>query len=250
MNSVFGFDVSKWQDDNRTPQQIDFRKMKAYGASFVIIRYGIDESLDEDVAYNYREAGNAGLLRGAYWFHNYSKPAGKQITKFIETLKAMPPEIRGALDLEEYSGYGALPARDTLIGIMRDYKTAIKSAFGYNPMLYCNRSFIRYSLGSVPSDLLEMPLWLAQWGVEANNPTPWPFADFWQTGTPAIGLQAGVESSEIDFNYWRGTLAELYKFCNLTPPTQPTGDYVTRKEFDDLLARLRAGYQAMADEME
>lgn len=43
------------------------------------------------------------------------------------------------------------------------------------------------------------------------------------------------------------TLAEINAVAQ---PTQPTGDYVTRKEFDDLLARLRAGYQAMADEME
>jgi GH25 family lysozyme M1 (1,4-beta-N-acetylmuramidase) len=33
-----GIDVSRWQDDNNTPQQIDFRKAYAAGARFVFIK--------------------------------------------------------------------------------------------------------------------------------------------------------------------------------------------------------------------
>lgn len=43
------------------------------------------------------------------------------------------------------------------------------------------------------------------------------------------------------------TLAEIN---TVKPPTQPTGDYVTRREFDDLLSRLQAWGQALADDME
>ena len=63
--TVLGIDCSKWKDDNSTPQQMDFFKAKAEGASFVFIKASQSTWLDSDFIYNWQAAKDAGLMRGA-----------------------------------------------------------------------------------------------------------------------------------------------------------------------------------------
>ena len=58
-----GIDVSVYQGPN-----IDFRKVKAAGINFVIIRAGIGTSKDIYFESNYQKAKAAGLNVGAYWY--------------------------------------------------------------------------------------------------------------------------------------------------------------------------------------
>lgn len=58
-----GIDVSVWQGPN-----IDFRKVRAAGINFVIIRAGIGTSKDIYFESNYQKAKAAGLNVGAYWY--------------------------------------------------------------------------------------------------------------------------------------------------------------------------------------
>ena len=58
-----GIDVSVWQGPN-----IDFKKVKAAGKNFVIIRAGIGTSVDKYFESNYKKAKAAGMNVGVYWY--------------------------------------------------------------------------------------------------------------------------------------------------------------------------------------
>ena len=62
---TLGIDVSKWQDDNSTPQRMDFKKAYDAGARFVFIKASQACWMDEDMLYNWKSAQDAGLLRSA-----------------------------------------------------------------------------------------------------------------------------------------------------------------------------------------
>ena len=58
-----GIDVSVWQGPD-----IDFKKVKADGINFVIIRAGCGSKKDEYFEKNYKKAKEAGLNVGVYWY--------------------------------------------------------------------------------------------------------------------------------------------------------------------------------------
>ena len=61
-NKALGIDVSFWQDNNTTPQQVNWRKAKAAGAVFAFIKASQAAYTDEDFEYNWKEAKAAGIL--------------------------------------------------------------------------------------------------------------------------------------------------------------------------------------------
>jgi len=69
MKRTIGIDISAWQDDNSTPQQIDWSKAKSAGAQFAFIKASQGTFTDQDFAYNWQAAKAAGVLRGAYRVH-------------------------------------------------------------------------------------------------------------------------------------------------------------------------------------
>ena len=67
MIRAFGPDVSYYNDDDETPQGIDFEKMKLK-VDFVIVRAGQNKWVDLDFTTNWLAAGKAGIPRGSYWY--------------------------------------------------------------------------------------------------------------------------------------------------------------------------------------
>ena len=69
MRQIIGPDVSFYQDDPGTPQEINFVRMNQT-TDFVIIRAGQNLWVDSDFKNNWRRAKEAGLPRGSYWFYD------------------------------------------------------------------------------------------------------------------------------------------------------------------------------------
>lgn len=94
-----GIDVSRWQGDN-----IDFKKVKEAGYTFVIIRAGYGYgNLDMYFEENYRKAKEAGLNVGAYWY-SYAKTEndGKLEADYVlEIIKNKQFEYPIFYDIEE-----------------------------------------------------------------------------------------------------------------------------------------------------
>jgi GH25 family lysozyme M1 (1,4-beta-N-acetylmuramidase) len=62
--------------------------------------------------------------------------------------------------------------------------------------------------------LKQRTVWIANYDV--NTPQlygQWSKWDFWQMTDRMQGSNYGMDSKQLDGNYWRGTLEELHKFC-------------------------------------
>ena len=62
-------DISFWQDDNTTPQGVDFEQMRTQ-TEFVICRAGQRNYIDQDFQKYWKDAKAAGLYRGSYWYYD------------------------------------------------------------------------------------------------------------------------------------------------------------------------------------
>ena len=101
-----GIDISRWQAG-----KIDFKKVKAAGYSFVIIRAGYGDALSYPNQFDaqfdewYKDAKAAGLGVGAYWY-TYAKTldaAKREAKSFLSKLKGKQFDYPVYIDIEEKS---------------------------------------------------------------------------------------------------------------------------------------------------
>lgn len=232
---VIGGDVSFYQDLDSTPQQINFSKMIAQGATFVIIRGGQAIWPDPDFEYNWREAKDAGLARGSYWYYDAAYEPKAQARLFAALFKTDKPELELWLDLEGahsegiYSGYvNWKKFLDELRLQLPDVKIGIYTGYYYITGKIPNSEFIYFS---------GFPLWLAWYTKDINGnfypipgnvqyiPKPWTSCLYWQWGTPVWGITWGCESQEIDQSIFNGTKEQFLIRYNLSGGQIPMEHY-------------------------
>jgi GH25 family lysozyme M1 (1,4-beta-N-acetylmuramidase) len=217
-SNKFGFDVSYFQDNNVTIAPINFKKMKDYGAAFVIIRSSYGRTRDEDALTNLANA--RGLLpRGIYhYWWNMISPTEQAMT-VINTIQGQGIEGRVWLDLETTASgvYGSSTH-------WRQFMQIIEAA-GYRTGVYTGFPWWKDHAVSTGSDLsffYARPLWQAWYTSNPFNVVvagSWGRVMIWQSGTPSIGAAAGVESLTIDYNQWNAS----YDFgveWGTTPPME------------------------------
>jgi GH25 family lysozyme M1 (1,4-beta-N-acetylmuramidase) len=221
-HGITGTDISFYQGFPPGLPVVDFRKMRSYGFDFVIIKAG-QRNYPDPAFYVSWEAAKGVLPRSTYWYYSNDYSAIAQASKYWEIIK---DDLEGIcwLDLEDnnpgnYRGfrywYDFLETFAILSGLP-DARIGIYTAYYYwfDEMLKANASqrdyFRRY------------PLWLADYGRAGSDPMqpdfirkvvpkPWRDVDclIVQTGTPVIGLAAGVSSLEIDMNFFNGDRARF-----------------------------------------
>lgn len=226
---IFGFDVSFYQDNNETPQQIDFVKMKNYGASFVVVKVGQNNFKDSDFDYNWKKAKEAGLPRAAYWFLDVYTSGKSQAQLCWSILKSDPPEGPIFVDFEKNlqglianwgEVYNFIVELQSLSGLPNE-KIGIYTGYyiwiDYGPADKSQKDWFKKYL-----------LWLAWYSSNpsiVSVPYPWTECIIWQDGTPAIGLSVGVESKEIDHDKLNGGVDKLLSIFGVPVPqathTQP-----------------------------
>jgi lysozyme len=207
-NGVFGFDMSFYQrvaaHDGIPAREIDFHRMKNYGAKFVIIKAGQFNYTDEGFNYNWNHAKEAGIPRGCYWFEDKDISPESQARYYWNLIKNDIPEGICAMDFESgshtdlNSAYIFLNELQQLSGFP-DNKIVI-----YTGYPFWNS---RINLGADRTWFKRFPLWLAWYTSNPANvriPYPWTEVLIWQDGTPSIGIDAGVQSKEIDHNLFNG----------------------------------------------
>lgn len=221
MTYVLGCDVSFWQDNNSTPQQINFHAMRQAGARFVFIRAGQLTWPDSDYDYNWRESKAAGLLRGAYHFFDYRSNAANQARWFAGVMKPDMGELPPVLDVEIVSAWGR-PTRANILAAIQSYATTFQAETGKRLMIYTNPDMLINVLKPVPDWLsADYPLWVAHYGTQSPRHDGWPRWTFWQFTDRGDGAKFGVESAQIDLNYFNGSEEELRVFAGIDPPPPP-----------------------------
>jgi GH25 family lysozyme M1 (1,4-beta-N-acetylmuramidase) len=206
MTNIIGPDVSFYQDRADTVSQIDFTKMRMGGASFVIIRAGQNTWIDPDLIYNMRESKGQ-LPRGTYWYYDSRVDPKAQARLYISSLAGDLGELPLFADFEDRN------AGD--FGGWRNWRIFLEElkvlAPGKEIALYTAPYYWKEHttmLGISSADLAyfkQYALWIANYGVSAPTvPAPWTTWTFWQNTDNGDGTQFGVESLNVDLNYFNG----------------------------------------------
>ena len=231
MANAIGPDVSFYQDEEDTPEGIDFHKMRER-ADFVIIRAGQNQWIDPDFRTNWKAAKEAGLPRGSYWFYDSRVEPQRQAELWRDALEGDLGELPLCADFEEsyggpYAGwrkwYGFLEyLKDLMPGkeiiLYTGYYYWLENAPDANRQASSLEYFHQY------------PLWIARYNAtEPLVPAPWKKDEWmlWQYTETGDGKGFGVESRGIDLNYFNGDAAAFRARFNISdePPPSSSVNY-------------------------
>ena len=182
-----GIDVSKWNGN------IDFKKVKASGVNFAILRAGygmFDYQKDPKFETYYKQAKSAGLAVGAY-FYSYAKnktEAKKEAQIFLKWIKGKTFEFPVYLDIEDKSQENL--SKKVLTDICIAWLSEVEKS-GYYVGIYANPNWFENKLDL--DRLKNYDKWLAHW-VEKPK---WgnEFGGLWQyTDKGAVkGIKGNVD---------------------------------------------------------
>lgn len=231
-----GADVSFYQDDDATPQKIDFVKMKAAGASFVILRAGQNLWEDEDYRDYSLAARQANLPQGAYYFYDSRAKPSEQMTVWKNAMRAYVPPVL-VVDLEESYGGAYRGER-----YWKEFLNLCKAEFPNSKiMIYtANWWWSQQTVGD-QSYFGNFPLWVAEYPLNVDPvtvtlPFPWRTkqAHMWQFTSKGDGKKYGVESLSIDLNYWN----DFYDFNDFWKTEENGGGNPMPNNYSEYTATL------------
>ncbi|MFI3260282.1 MAG: glycoside hydrolase family 25 protein [bacterium] len=163
-NSSAGIDVSHWQGD------IDWDKVKAAGAEFVIIRIGYAPSddgdffLDKKFEENIKGAKEAGLDVGLYYF-SYARSIEQVVEHanfIVDKLDGMELELPISFDWEIWSKFKEYELNlATLNQMALAFIETVEEA-GYEGMNYSSAYYLRNIWD------IDVPTWLAHYTTQTN----------------------------------------------------------------------------------
>lgn len=210
MAQTLGFDVSFWQDNNSTPQMVDFEKAVENGIRYVFIKASQSTWLDQDFVLNWASAKRAGLLRGAYHYFTWDKLPDEQAAFFAGVLKNDPGELPPVLDFECRPGAPSDQTRSAMYARMFLERVKRELNMKRMPILYTSPGYWR-EFGTPETYWREYPLWVAHYtnAPAPMLPAPWQKYEFWQYTSHGEGPKYGTESLNVDLNWFNGSDAEL-----------------------------------------
>ena len=199
--TVIGIDVSKWNGN------WDAHKAKAAGAQFVFVKSSQACFTDQRFGENWQKAREAGLLRGAYHYLDYTKPALDQAKYFCNLLKEDPGELPAVVDFEQARDDSNINMPKSFL---RQFVEHLQSN-GQMPIIYTSPAFWK-TYGDSSTYWYQFPLWIANYTLSAAPivPPPWLSWEFWQFSKKGPGQLFGSEALDIDVNRFNGSLEELH----------------------------------------
>lgn len=196
--SVFGLDVSLFQGD------IDWEILTDnHDVDFVFIRAtaGIDR-LDDKFEYNWIEAKNNGILRGAYHYFRPNENSREQAMKFINNVVLKPGDLPPVLDIEEYSN---VQSTDRLKTGLLNWLVIVEEHYGVTPIIYTYNRFYRNVFeGDVR--FYRYPFWIAWYNTQRHPDEIMGNWHFWQFTDR--GTITGIDGF-VDINVFNGKKQDL-----------------------------------------
>jgi lysozyme len=217
--TILGIDISKWNGN------WDAAKAKQAGATFAFIKASQATFTDPQFVANWKKAKDAGLLRAAYHYLDYTKPGIDQANYFADLLKNDPGELPPIIDYElrrtDNNPSAALGfLRDCLDQLIKRTEL-FEDAITKRPMIYTGPGFwIEYGDQTKSDYWIQFPLWNAHWTTSSAPliPQPWAMWHFWQFSSKGPGEAFGGEGLSMDMNRFNGTLNELMEFAGVRIP--------------------------------
>lgn len=164
-NTEIGIDVSRWQED------IDFNKVKEAGATFVMMRLGVQSSnreLSIDTYYkeNIKKAKEAGLKVGVYLYSiATSKEEAIEHADFvIKTLDKEKLDLPVVFDWESWSSWNSFKISFHDINEIANAFLETVEENGYQGMLYSSKFYLE----TIWTNKKNYPVWLAHYTKQTN----------------------------------------------------------------------------------
>jgi len=195
---------------------VDFKAVKNDGRAFAFVLATDGSSFTNNLfGSQYRGAGKAGLVRGAYHFARPGSSASEQANHFLKTIdyrndgKSLPP----TLDLEPNE-----PGSPTCYGLnhkqmkawIKEFLGKVKKTTKRDAIIYTNPTFWKECTGNSKA-FKGHPLWIAEWGVgKPSKIGGWSDYTFWQYST--TGHVDGVNGN-VDTDRFNGGVSKLRKLA-------------------------------------
>lgn len=189
MATFTGIDVSKHQGD------IDWKKVKAAGIQFAMIRAGygrFDDQKDPKFSANYSGAKAAGVKVGAYHY-SYAKTveqAKQEAETFLAWIKGKSFDYPVAFDIEDKTQAGL--GKQLISDMIRAFCETVEAA-GYYVCVYANKDWL---VNRIDDDCKKKyDTWLAEW--RSGEPTYSGSYGMWQYTSD--GSVSGIDG-RVDMN--------------------------------------------------
>lgn len=188
-DAVRGIDVSAYQGN------VDFKKVKASGVRFVILRIGHGTAADSYFQRNYAKAKAAGLKVGGYWFSTAlsNSAAKKEAQRCLKAIRGKSFDFPVFVDIEYLP---QLRKGMYFCGnVVNTFCMAVKKA-GFRPGYYTSRSFIGPYVGPKTARTRGYFSWVAEYGMKLNYRYS---CNMWQYG---LGRVSGIRGPvDVDFYF-------------------------------------------------
>lgn len=220
-NKILITDVSFWQID------IDFAKMKSMGVQGTIIRAGQRSWGDIKFKQNWKLAKEAGLPRGSYWFYDSRANPKTQAELYVSLHDGDFGEMGLWCDFEDRYG-GTWKGWNNwyifmnhILNLVPDVKLGF-----YSNYYYATEYLPNPTTQQLQNEwFVQFPLWIASYQsghLPVTPKIPKLFKDYalHQFTDILDGYAYGVQSRELDGNYFNGTQEEFAEFCGgqVLPP--------------------------------
>lgn len=213
-----GADFSVWQDNNSTPQTVNFELTRRGGLSFAMIKTSQALYADPDYMINWANA-KRWLYRGPYHFLVWDKSPLQQAQVYWSLLANDPPELPLWVDFEWWS---TIPAN--AFDILQKFLEKLKTLAPGRPLgIYTAKSFWD-QYGSQDNYWKQYLLWLCDISGPVDVPKPWDTWDWWQYTFKGDGIRLGAESKDLDLDQYNGTVEEMQARFGLSPLPDVVGD--------------------------
>lgn len=220
-----GIDVSTYQ------RNVDYKKVKADGIDFVIIRAGYGKDIsqkDREFERHYANAKAAGLGVGAYWYSYATSiaDAKKEAATCLQAIKGKRFEYPIFYDIEERRTFSTGMTNE----IAREFLAQLETA-GYFAGIYISRSPAQTYL--YPSTRKRYALWLAEYSPRLHYDGQY---GIWQyTGSGRVdGVNGDVDRDECYINYPKAIKAKglngYSKAAEAKPTAQPTSKIIEKSK--------------------
>ena len=222
---IKGIDVSSWQG------VVDYRKVKAGGIDFVIIRAGFGREVsqkDNCFEQNYSAAKAAGLDVGAYWYSyaDSAEDAVREAKACMEVIKGKKFEYPIYFDLEEQSQFAKGKNFCFCDSVIKAFCGELEKN-GYLAGLYCSTYYLNNFVSNNVAG--KYPLWVAQYNYRctytANKYGIWQYSsegrvngisdnvdmDYCYTDYPTIVKNGGYNGYKKPVTAEKKTVTQLAK---------------------------------------
>lgn len=232
MANAQGIDISFWQDNKSTPQRFLPRMAIDRGISFAGIKVSQANYLDPDYMINWATCRPM-LYRMPYHFLVWDVDPRKQAETFWGALEK---DTYGILPLIcDFEWWRTTPSN--ALDILHRFINRMKQLTDLPLGIYTAKYFWD-AYGSKDPYWKQFKLWLCDISGPVEVPSPWAVWDFWQYTFKLSGLEYGVESLDLDGNFYNGTLDDMvaaYNLPHLDSLTNLYGDGTTQPVSTDHL---------------